>query len=489
MIAPGRLRRVEREIRIGEEIGRVARVIRVERETETRPRRDAAARDGDGRPENIQHGGRHRIDAGRLARPVAGPGRDQHELVAAEPRHEIAGLDQPRQADCNLLEEDVARVVTEGIVHLLERIEIEKDESNLGRFPLRTRERRIEGHLEQGTVGQAGEDIVMGCIPDRLLGRLAGRDVDEAGDDAGAVADLDGIGRQQHVAMGPVDGSQRDLDVPHGPVPIERTLNAPAIGLIDEGPRAQRGKVSRTADAEEGPGGVVHVDEAAILRVGHDHRDRDRREEGLEKLAALEEVPVRAPLRLHGDPFEAPEPIRPDDDEEQCHVRHDGREAEADAGRGERRRQCIGREKQAGCPDADHDGPTEARRRDQEEDRREHQHDEQGDVRARGHQERDTDRGGGLPPQDEALKCRKIRGPRREPEADQRDHDDAEARRHRHGEMRVAEEAPVACQKQKVQDRREPEEQARMAKRLGQALGLESGFALRVQELAADGAE
>ena len=52
----------------------------------------------------------------------------ERELVAGEPGEEIAGLEHAGESLCDLDEQLVAGVVTEGVVHLFEAVEVEHDD-------------------------------------------------------------------------------------------------------------------------------------------------------------------------------------------------------------------------------------------------------------------------------------------------------------------------------------------------------------------------
>ena len=88
-------------------------------------------------------------DLGRLV----GVGADQHdaELVAAEPEHHVVAPRGPRQSRSDLPQQLVAGGVAEGVVDLLEVVEVDEEEGHLLGAGDRVGPVREEGveHLEE----------------------------------------------------------------------------------------------------------------------------------------------------------------------------------------------------------------------------------------------------------------------------------------------------------------------------------------------------
>ena len=63
--------------------------------------------------------------------------------------------------------------MSEGVVDALEAVDVHEHQRHLGAAPLCLGEGMAEPVLEQGPVGQAGERIMVGHMPDLALGALA----------------------------------------------------------------------------------------------------------------------------------------------------------------------------------------------------------------------------------------------------------------------------------------------------------------------------
>ncbi len=99
-------------------------------------------------------------------------GRDDGELVAAEPRHEGAA-DRLLQAARDFAKQVVADDVAEHVVDLLEAVDVERHQRE-GRAVLgRALDGRAEALVEGGAVRQAGERVVMHHVRDLRFRALA----------------------------------------------------------------------------------------------------------------------------------------------------------------------------------------------------------------------------------------------------------------------------------------------------------------------------
>ena len=114
-----------------------------------------------GATERVQDAGGELVD---LALGV-GSGGQRHELVAAEPGHHLAGRGRAGlQPVGDLDEQPVARRVAEAVVDGLEAVEVEVAQPEAG-ARRRRRERLLQPLEEQRAVGQSGERVVRGLVP------------------------------------------------------------------------------------------------------------------------------------------------------------------------------------------------------------------------------------------------------------------------------------------------------------------------------------
>ena len=113
---------------------------------------------------------------GQLGRQAAvrDPAQEHRELVAAEARQRVAAAHHLAQADGDLLEQAVARVVPERVVDLLEAVEVDQQQRGRLAAALGGRQRVRHAVVEQRAVGQVGEVVVQ-----RLVAQRAGGDGDD----------------------------------------------------------------------------------------------------------------------------------------------------------------------------------------------------------------------------------------------------------------------------------------------------------------------
>ena len=107
-----------------------------------------------------------------------GDSLQQHgELVSPEPRDRIggaAGRDDPLG---HVAQKTIAGVVTEGIVDVLEVIEVEEHHRNAALVALRESQRVVHAIPEQAAIGELGEGVLKRQLPQLRLERLAFADV------------------------------------------------------------------------------------------------------------------------------------------------------------------------------------------------------------------------------------------------------------------------------------------------------------------------
>ena len=171
---------------------------------------------------------------GRVPGPDAAPlevRQQDHELVAALARNEVGVTHALAQPVGELGEQQVARVVPQGVVHELEVVEVEEHDPDAGVVAAGPRDGLVEHLLEQVPVRQARELVVVGQERDLLLGLLARRDVeDHALDQPGVpVLVVDGV----RLLQDPLD---RPVLVDHAVLVVERRERL--VGLLVLVPRA-----------------------------------------------------------------------------------------------------------------------------------------------------------------------------------------------------------------------------------------------------------
>ena len=96
--------------------------------------------------------------------PLGAPGNvlgvgDQGELVAAQPGHQLIGAGVGPQAVADLREEEVAGVVAQGVVEVLEAVEVDDEERDRPAMALRRLQPLGELGGEGAAIDQAGERV------------------------------------------------------------------------------------------------------------------------------------------------------------------------------------------------------------------------------------------------------------------------------------------------------------------------------------------
>ena len=136
-----------------------------------------------------------------------------HEFVAAQARHGVALAHAGGQALGDLLQQQVADVVAEGVVERLEVVQVDEQQCAISSAAGAGRQRLLQPVEQQPAVGQAGQRVVEGQRLDLVFRRLALGDVlpqilvqpialrDEPVEVAHQLADLvfvhDGYGRER----------------------------------------------------------------------------------------------------------------------------------------------------------------------------------------------------------------------------------------------------------------------------------------------------
>ena len=99
--------------------------------------------------------------------------QDHQEFVPAQSRHRIGDPHGSPQPACSLDQQLITKLVAEGIIDILEAVEVDEDESQPATVPLRPGNRVLHALFEHQAVGKTGQMIVIGQILDALVGFLA----------------------------------------------------------------------------------------------------------------------------------------------------------------------------------------------------------------------------------------------------------------------------------------------------------------------------
>ena len=92
-------------------------------------------------------------------------GDQQDELIAAETRHRVDGPHQSGQAAGHFLQQLIARMMPQGVVHQLESIEVAYQQGEGSAVAIGVRHRLGEPVVEQHAVWKSRERIVSGQMP------------------------------------------------------------------------------------------------------------------------------------------------------------------------------------------------------------------------------------------------------------------------------------------------------------------------------------
>ena len=122
--------------------------------------------------------------------PALEVGEQQEELVPTLPRDQVRLARASAEPLGELLQELVAGVVAERVVHELEVVEVEVEHADAEVVPARPGDRRLEHLLEERPVRQAGELVVVREERHLLLGALALGDVEDHALDQPGLAGL-----------------------------------------------------------------------------------------------------------------------------------------------------------------------------------------------------------------------------------------------------------------------------------------------------------
>ena len=86
---------------------------------------------------------------------------DERELVAAEASNRVRLTRAPAQPQRHRLEQEIAELVPERVVHVLEVVEVDEQDRDQLAGAVRLRDRLLQPILEQYPVRQVGQRIVV----------------------------------------------------------------------------------------------------------------------------------------------------------------------------------------------------------------------------------------------------------------------------------------------------------------------------------------
>ncbi len=109
---------------------------------------------------------------------VVHPVDQDRELVAAQPRHGVAGAEKVLEPAGDAHQQLVADRVAEAVVDVLEAVEVEKEDREVGLGPpLQVGQSAGQTVQEEDPVGEPGQTVVEGVVLQLVLGPFAVRDV------------------------------------------------------------------------------------------------------------------------------------------------------------------------------------------------------------------------------------------------------------------------------------------------------------------------
>ena len=167
------LGRVHRDVGVLQELASGLAVVRVERDADADADLEDQAVDAERLGQRIDQALGHPARGREIGRA-----RQQHrELVAAQPRHGVDPAQRPLQPRTDLGQQQVAEVMPESVVDVLEAVEVEQQHRHRHPGALGGVDRHVDPVVEQGAVGQGGERVVQREALELGLLRLAFGDV------------------------------------------------------------------------------------------------------------------------------------------------------------------------------------------------------------------------------------------------------------------------------------------------------------------------
>ena len=146
---------------VGEQVGGVAAVGRERRDAHRGAERHRGPIEGDRLRQRLRDA-LHRVL--HRARAPAEVGQHDDELVAAEPRHQVALAHRAPQPARDLAQRLVTRRVPVRVVDRLEAVEVEHQQPDRPRPRARPRQRGVERPLQRAPVGEPGQRVGVGLV-------------------------------------------------------------------------------------------------------------------------------------------------------------------------------------------------------------------------------------------------------------------------------------------------------------------------------------
>ena len=172
-VLAGLLGLVHGGVGVGDQILGSGGMVRIDRHAEAAGQPQAVALEA----ERYAADGAHDALGERFRLLVGDVGSEDRELVAAQPREQLVAAHLGRHFAGHPDQQGVAGAVAEGVVDVLELVEVEEQQRHASAPPLSAGQHAGQLLLEAVPVVQPGERIALGQIQD-LIGRLAlARDV------------------------------------------------------------------------------------------------------------------------------------------------------------------------------------------------------------------------------------------------------------------------------------------------------------------------
>lgn len=210
------------------------------------------------------------LTRGVVAAAVADDQR--RELVASQAGGGVPGAHGCGQAPGGLDEEFVARLVADGVVDLLEAVEVDEEDGRAAVGGAAASQREADPLGEQGAVGQVGERVVFGVVLQLCLQAHPFGDVPAVEDEAAVVA----VDRRLHVQPGAgagaeaaLDAGRRFLDLARREEAAHFVDHAPEVLGMDDRGELRPDELLGVTPVDPG-GGRADVPEDAVRSSDHD---------------------------------------------------------------------------------------------------------------------------------------------------------------------------------------------------------------------------
>ena len=335
-VAPRLLRAVHRGVDVRDERLGVGAVARVHPDADGRFDEEFALLHEERLGQDPEDLARHGGGVGLSRDPV----EEEQKLVAADAGHGVVLPDAAAQPIGDLDEKFVAGRVAERVVHALEVIEVEEHDDERLPAALGVQDREREPVVEEDTVREVRERVVVRLVPALLLGALAVRDVDEASvHDGVAVGLVHEALVREHPHGAPVPAPEADFEVHEDALLFEaRDEGLPVAGVRVQVERRDPEDVLAGRVAEDAREGGVAIEDLPVERRAVQTREVPLEEEAVAPLRGGHRcvAPLEHPRDEDGCGHAEP-------DEKERHDGDDGIEARPEYARGlvERGREAI----------------------------------------------------------------------------------------------------------------------------------------------------